>query len=215
MHGCASPGACDDGDLWRRTSVLSSTAGGVEGRAQPFLASTHEGRRAERCLTNELLAVGRMCQNAKERHRARRRRVLVANLEQVKRRRSRAERITVRFDDAEAQRLRAYAVSMGVGPSTLVRAATLDAIESNGSQRVDQIGEHAKPEQSVATEDRDERRRLRTEVNRLGVLFNQTVRRVNIDGASALNDEGVLEQLVEVGQVVREVQEMLGGTRWP
>lgn len=139
----------------------------------------------------------------------------MANLEQDKRRRSRAERITVRFDDAEAQRLRAYAVSMGVGPSTLVRAATLDAIESNGSQRVDQIGEHAKPEQSVATEDRDERRRLRTEVNRLGVLFNQTVRRVNIDGASALNDEGVLEQLVEVGQVVREVQEMLGGTRWP
>lgn len=106
-------------------------------------------------------------------------------------------------------------MSMGVGPSTLVRAATLDAIESNGSQRVDQIQEHAKPEQSVATEDRDERRRLRTEVNRLGVLFNQTVRRVNIDGASALNGEGVLEQLVEVGQVVREVQEMLGGTRWP
>lgn len=131
-----------------------------------------------------------------------------------KRRPSRGERITVRFDAVEAERVGAFASAMGVGPSTFGRAAILDAVEGGGASRVERIREHSSRDESGSA-DKEELRRLRTEVNRVGVLFNQTVRKVNTDGAAVLNDEKVLEEIIAVGKVLRDVQEQMGGTRWP
>lgn len=132
-----------------------------------------------------------------------------------RRRPSRGKRLMARFDEGEARQVKEFAAAKGVGVSALVRAAVLDAVEGRGGERVGQAVEYsAKPSEGDTTT-KEESRRLRTEVNRVGVLFNQTVRRVNTDGAGVLNDERVLEQLVEVGKVLREVQESLGGSRWP
>lgn len=131
------------------------------------------------------------------------------------RRQSRGKRLMARFDEVEARQVKEFAEAKGVGISALVRASVLDAVEGRGGERVGQAIEYsAKPAEGDTTT-KEESRRLRTEVNRVGVLFNQTVRRVNTDGAGVLNDERVLEQLVEVGKVLREVQESLGGSRWP
>lgn len=128
---------------------------------------------------------------------------------------SRGEHLAARFDEGEARRVKEFVSATGVSISALVRASVLDAVEGRGGERVGQALEYsARPSEDDMTT-KEESRRLRTEVNRVGVLFNQTVRRVNIDGAGVLNDEKVLEQLVEVGKVLREVQESLGGTRWP
>lgn len=131
------------------------------------------------------------------------------------RRQSRGKRLMARFDEVEERQVKEFAEAKGVGVSALVRASVLDTVEGRGGERVGQAIEYsAQPLEGDKTA-KDESRRLRTEVNRVGVLFNQTVRRVNTDGAGVLNDEKVLEQLVEVGKVLREVQESLGGSRWP
>ncbi len=131
------------------------------------------------------------------------------------RRPSRGEHLAARFDEGEARRVKEFVSATGVSVSALVRASVLDAVEGRGGERVGRAIEHSARPSEDDTTTKEESRRLRTEVNRVGVLFNQTVRRVNIDGAGVLNDERVLEQLVEVGKVLREVQESLGGSRWP
>lgn len=132
-----------------------------------------------------------------------------------RRRPSRGEHLAARFDEGEARRVREFVSATGVSVSALVRAAVLDAVEGRGGERVGQAVEYSAQPAEDDTTTKEESRRLRTEVNRVGVLFNQTVRRVNTDGAGVLNDERVLDQLVEVGKVLREVQESLGGSRWP
>lgn len=132
-----------------------------------------------------------------------------------RRRPSRGEHLAARFDEGEARRVKEFVSATGVSISALVRAAVLDAVEGRGGERVGQAVEYSARSSEDDTTTKEESRRLRTEVNRVGVLFNQTVRRVNTDGAGVLNDEKVLEQLVEVGKVLREVQESLGGSRWP
>lgn len=131
------------------------------------------------------------------------------------RRPSRGEHLAARFDEVEARRVKEFVSATGVSISALVRASVLDAVEGRGGERVGQAVEYSARSSEGDTTTKEESRRLRTEVNRVGVLFNQTVRRVNTDGAGVLNDERVLEQLVEVGKVLREVQESLGGSRWP
>lgn len=131
------------------------------------------------------------------------------------RRPSRGEHLAARFDEVEARRVKEFVSATGVSISALVRASVLDAVEGRGGERVGQAVEYSARSSEDDTTTKEESRRLRTEVNRVGVLFNQTVRRVNTDGAGVLNDERVLEQLVEVGKVLREVQESLGGSRWP
>ena len=131
------------------------------------------------------------------------------------RRPSRGEHLAARFDEVEARRVKEFVSATGVSISALVRASVLDAVEGRGGERVGQAVEYSARSPEDDTTTKEESRRLRTEVNRVGVLFNQTVRRVNTDGAGVLNDEKVLEQLVEVGKVLREVQESLGGSRWP
>lgn len=133
----------------------------------------------------------------------------------VSRRPSRGEHLAARFDEGEARRVREFASGTGVSVSALVRASVLDAVEGRGGERVGQAVEYGSRPQEGDSTMKDELRRLRTEVNRVGVLFNQTVRRVNTEGAGVLNDEREFEQLIAVGKVLCKVQENLGGTRWP
>jgi hypothetical protein len=56
-------------------------------------------------------------------------------------------------------------------------------------------------------------RELRIEVNRIGVNFNQLVRKVNHDGAAALSSPTALAVLAQLTDVLRRVEGELGGTR--
>lgn len=121
------------------------------------------------------------------------------------------KRLTVRFDEGEVAQVRARALAMEVAPSAFVRAATLDAVE----------GEHVpttiaaaivQPDESTKV-NTEELRRLRTEVNRVGVLFNQTVRQVNVHGVAELGTQDAVDQMRELGSALRAVEALLGGVR--
>lgn len=123
---------------------------------------------------------------------------------------SKGERLTVRFDEGEVARVRRRSLAMGVAPSAFVRAATLDAV---AGELVPTSIAAAIDHSSGSSVDTDELRRLRTEMNRVGVNFNQTVRKVNAAGVAAVGNEEAVERMVELGEVLKSVEELLGGMR--
>ncbi|PCC26640.1 hypothetical protein CIK75_02140 [Glutamicibacter sp. BW78] len=100
---------------------------------------------------------------------------------------------------------------MGVAPSALLRAATLDAVDG-GAVPTTIAAAIVQPD-SGASLNNDELRRLRTEVNRLGVNFNQLVRKVNSDGVGEVGRDDAVGTLVALGDVLRVVEDLLGGVR--
>lgn len=121
------------------------------------------------------------------------------------------ERLTVRFDEGEAARVKARSLAMGVAPSALLRAATLDAVDG-GAVPTTIAAAIVQPDSSASLHN-DELRRLRTEVNRLGVNFNQLVRKVNSDGVGEVGRDDAVGTLVALGDVLRVVEDLLGGVR--
>lgn len=133
---------------------------------------------------------------------------------------SKGERLTVRFDEGELARVRRRAlamgvapsalVAMGVAPSALVRASVLDVVEG-GVVPTAIAAAIADPE--GVTADSPALRELRVEVNRIGVNFNQLVRKAHSDGATTLGSPTALAVLAQLTDVLRRVEDELGGTR--
>lgn len=123
---------------------------------------------------------------------------------------SKGERLTVRFDEGELARVRQRSLAMGVATSAFARAVVLDAVGDGAVPRtiaaaiVDPEGAHA---DSPALRD------LRVEVNRIGVNFNQLVRKVNAEGLAAVGGEESLRVLTLLADVLGRVESTLGGTR--
>ncbi|WP_143413241.1 hypothetical protein [Glutamicibacter sp. BW78] len=107
--------------------------------------------------------------------------------------------------------MKARSLAMGVAPSALLRAATLDAVDG-GAVPTTIAAAIVQPD-SGASLNNDELRRLRTEVNRLGVNFNQLVRKVNSDGVGEVGRDDAVGTLVALGDVLRVVEDLLGGVR--
>lgn len=123
---------------------------------------------------------------------------------------NKGERLTVRFDEGELARVRRRALAMGVTPSALVRASVLDVVEA-GVVPTAIAAAIADPEGVCA--DSPALRELRVEVNRIGVNFNQLVRKVNRDGSATLGSPTVLAVLAQLTEALRRVEGELGGTR--
>ncbi|WP_143469978.1 MULTISPECIES: MobC family plasmid mobilization relaxosome protein [Micrococcales] len=123
---------------------------------------------------------------------------------------SKGERLTVRFDEGELARVRRRALAMGVAPSALVRASVLDVVEG-GVVPTAIAAAIADPE--GVTADSPALRELRVEVNRIGVNFNQLVRKAHSDGATMLGSPTALAVLAQLTDVLRRVEDELGGTR--
>lgn len=122
---------------------------------------------------------------------------------------SKGERLTVRFDEGELARVRRRALAMGVAPSALVRASVLDVIAAGAVPTV--IAAAIADPEGVSA-DTSALRELRIEVNRIGVNFNQLVRKVNHDGAAAFSPTA-LAVLAQLTDALRRVEDELGGTR--
>ena len=123
---------------------------------------------------------------------------------------SKGERLTVRFDEGELARVRRRALAMGVAPSALVRASVLDVV---GAGAVPTAIAAAIADPEGVSADTSALRELRIEVNRIGVNFNQLVRKVNHDGAAALGSPTALAVLAQLTDALRRVEAELGGTR--
>ncbi|MDO5617260.1 hypothetical protein [Kocuria sp.] len=122
---------------------------------------------------------------------------------------SKGKRLTVRFDEGELARVRRRALAMGVAPSALVRASVLDVI---GAGAVPTAIAAAIADPEGVTADTSALRELRIEVNRIGVNFNQLVRKVNQHGTAAFSPTA-LAVLAQLTDALRRVEDELGGTR--
>ncbi|MCT2999267.1 hypothetical protein EFN18_00870 [Propionibacterium freudenreichii] len=99
---------------------------------------------------------------------------------------------------------------MGVAPSALVRASVLDVVEGGV---VPTVIAAAIADPEGVTAHSPALRELRVEVNRIGVNFNQLVRKVHSDGAATLGSPTALAVLAQLTDVLRRVEDELGGTR--
>ena len=127
---------------------------------------------------------------------------------------SKGERLTVRFDEGELARVRRRALAMGVAPSALVRASVLDVVEAGAvPTAIAAAIAAAIADPEGVTADSPALRELRVEVNRIGVNFNQLVRKAHSDGATTLGSPTALAVLAQLTDVLRRVEDELGGTR--
>ena len=106
--------------------------------------------------------------------------------------------------------MRRRALAMGVAPSALVRASVLAVVEG-GVVPTAIAAAIADPE--GVTADSPALRELRVEVNRIGVNFNQLVRKAHSDGTTTLGSPTALAVLAQLTDVLRRVEDELGGTR--
>lgn len=127
------------------------------------------------------------------------------------RRSNRTSRLTIRFTSGEIAAVRRGAADVGVQPTTLCRAVIVDHF----------AGEPAIPASLAAaigvsgdgiTSD-PELRHLRAEVNRIGVNFNQLMRKVNAGDVVSTEELTATLQAIEL-QLYR-VEDALGGLRRP
>ncbi|MDK8768950.1 hypothetical protein QP932_10650 [Corynebacterium freneyi] len=118
-------------------------------------------------------------------------------------------RITVRLGEAELADVKRWAASLGVSPSAIVRAATLDAMEVCGGTAAPAAiasaidsgpqGRSSGADQSVTD--------LRREINAVGVNINQVVRKIHA-GEVTVIDTDVAEMLVEIRDLLQEAREV-------
>lgn len=117
-------------------------------------------------------------------------------------------RITLRLGEAELADVKRWAASLGVPPSAIVRAATLDAMEKCGGTAPAAIasaidsgpqGRSSGADQSVTD--------LRREINAVGVNFNQVLRKIHA-GEVTVIDTDVAEMLVEIRDLLKEAREV-------
>jgi len=123
---------------------------------------------------------------------------------------SKSRLVAFRLRPEDYDRLAAVAASVGVPLSALVRAATLDA--------VDTVRPAPTPEEVSVVADApvaspDEVRALRTAVNRVGVNVNQIARLSNQHGTAVVTPEDDPQEytalLAEAVEVLREVRAVL------
>lgn len=113
-----------------------------------------------------------------------------------------AARFTVRFTEGEIATLKQRAATLGIRPSALVRAVTIDAMARGDAPMVP-----TKIAAVVADAGMREMAALRTEINRVGVNLRQLIRRYRtrsdlIMGAEAAGEIAAIQDLVESLQTV-------------
>lgn len=121
---------------------------------------------------------------------------------------SKGKRLTVRFDEGELARVRKRALAMGVAPSALTRASVLDLVGS-GREPTSLAAAVAAPSGTESAR-AAEMRRLRVEINRIGVNFNQLTRKVHTEGVGALADTEAIEVLRALEETLRGLEAHLG-----
>ena len=114
-------------------------------------------------------------------------------------------RFTARFGEAELAEVKRRAASLGVPPSALVRAVVLDFI--GGGDGAAMPAAIAPAIDSGPAGRSAELAELRTEVNRVGVNFNQVLRKIHA-GEVTVIDTDVAEMLVEIRDLLKEAREV-------
>jgi len=121
---------------------------------------------------------------------------------------SKNKSLTARLDEEELARVRKRALAMGVTLSALTRASLLDQV-AGGRGPTSLAAAVAVPSGTEAAQ-ADEMRRLRVEINRVGVNFNQLTRKVHTEGVGALADTEAIEVLRSLGETLRDLEAHLG-----
>ncbi|WP_162986170.1 plasmid mobilization relaxosome protein MobC [Corynebacterium xerosis] len=122
-------------------------------------------------------------------------------------------RITTRFDEVELAEVKARASKFGLAPSAFVRAIVLDFIEDDGRAMPAAIAGAIDGGPQGRSEELAE---LRVEVNKVGVNLNQLTRAFNrgqVQGRTFSEHEALMMALGETAAAMREVRDLLGGTR--
>lgn len=105
-------------------------------------------------------------------------------------------RFTVRFTEGEIATLKQRAATLGISPSAVVRAVTLDAMARGAAPMVP-----TKIAAVVADEGMREMAALRTEINRVGVNLRQLIRRID-SGAVTIIGTDVAETLLVLRELI-------------
>lgn len=121
---------------------------------------------------------------------------------------SKDKRVSARLDEEELARVRKRALAMGVTLSALTRASLLDQV-AGGRGPTSLAAAVAVPSGTEAAQ-ADEMRRLRVEINRVGVNFNQLTRKTHTEGVGALADTEAIEVLRALGETLRDLEAHLG-----